>query len=213
MSGYKRDRGTVLLSTEDGLAFLTVMMVMLMLTVLGITAITVSGLENNIAGMHRTTETAANAAESCLGTGVNLLQQVMLPENGSTIPAAFLDNATPPGPVPIANNNKTTLEQEIMGNPEGSIDTPADQTPNLRISVGGYTVSADIDRLFAKAKAGSGQQQNAAYDGAGVGAGANGIDIFYRIDCMAVNSATGTESRVSAVYACSMTGDGCQRQP
>lgn len=213
MSGSKRVAGAFLISDERGLAFLTVMLIMLMLTVLGITAITVSGLENNIAGIHRTTETAANAAESCLGTGVNILQQVMLPENGSTIPVALLDNATPPGPVPIANNNNVILQQEIMGNPENHTDTPASPTPNIRMAVGNYTVSGDIDRLFAKAKAGSGQQQNAAYDGAGVGAGANGVDIFYRVDCMAVNSATGTESRVAAVYACSMTGDGCQRQP
>ena len=35
-------------------------------------------------------------------------------------------------------------------------------------------VVGDIDRLYIKLRAGSGQQQNAAYDGAGVGAGSSG---------------------------------------
>ena len=44
---------------EQGLAFLIVMILMLILTVLGVAAMTVTGLENRIAGFQRTTETAA----------------------------------------------------------------------------------------------------------------------------------------------------------
>ncbi len=194
---------------------LTVMMVMLMITVLGIAAITVSGLENNFAGLQRTTESAAQAAESCLGTSANVIIQSLLPENGTTIPAALLDTASPAGPVPTANSNATKLADEIIGNPENSPDLPSDTTPNIRLpgTVGGYTVAGDIDRLYVKMKAGTGQQQFAAYDGVGVGAGSNGADVYYKITCLATNSATATESRVSAVYACSLTGDGCQKQP
>jgi Tfp pilus assembly protein PilX len=54
---------------------LVVLMVMLMMTVLGVAAITVSGLENKIAGLQRTTENAAQAAESCLGTSANVIMQ------------------------------------------------------------------------------------------------------------------------------------------
>ena len=199
-----------LVRNESGLALLTVMLFLVLLMALGVTAITVSGLENKMAGMQRTMETAASAAESCLGTGVNVLQQVFLPENASLIPPALLE---PSGPVPVSN--KSILEQELLGNPENGPDVSVGSgaAPNLRLTVGAYSVTGDIDRLFAKAKAGSGQQQNAAYDGAGVGVGANGVDVFYRIECVATNAATGTESRVAAVYACALTGDGCQRQP
>ena len=86
---------------ERGVAMLVVLMVMLMMTVLGVAAITVSGLENKIAGLQRTTENAAQAAESCLGTSANVIMQTLLPESGSTIPAALLDTASPAGPVPI----------------------------------------------------------------------------------------------------------------
>jgi len=182
------------------------------LTVLGIAAITVSGLGNTMAGLQRTMEASANAAESCLGTGANIIQQVFLPENGSQIPAALLDNSSPPGPIP--NGNKTVLENELIGNPENNTDQ-ASGVPNLVMpgTIGPYRVAGDIDRLYVKMRAGSGQQQFAAYDGAGVGAGSNGVDAYFRISCLATNVATGTESRISAIYACSLTGDGCQKQP
>jgi len=201
-----------ILSDAQGMAMLTVMMVLLMLTVLGIAAITVSGLGNTMAGLQRTMEASANAAESCLGTGANIIQQVFLPENGSQIPAALLDNSSPPGPIP--NGNKTVLENELIGNPENNTDQ-ASGVPNLVMpgTIGPYRVAGDIDRLYVKMRAGSGQQQFAAYDGAGVGAGSNGVDAYFRISCLATNVATGTESRISAIYACSLTGDGCQKQP
>ena len=200
-------------SADDrGMAMLTVMMVLLMLTVLGIAAITVSGLGNTMAGLQRTMEASANAAESCLGTGANVIQQAFLPENGSQIPAVLLDNSSPPGPIP--NSNKTVLENELIGNPENNPDQPSG-VPNLVMpgTIGPYRVVGDIDRLYVKMRAGSGQQQFAAYDGAGVGSGSNGVDDYFRITCLATNTATGTESRVSAIYACSLTGDGCQKQP
>ena len=219
MSAYKSGVSThawlgrsALLGNDRGMAMLTVMMVLLMLTVLGIAAITVSGLGNTMAGLQRTMEASANAAESCLGTGANIIQQVFLPENGSQIPAALLDNSSPPGPIP--NGNKTVLENELIGNPENHTDQ-ASGVPNLVMpgTIGPYRVAGDIDRLYVKMRAGSGQQQFAAYDGAGVGAGSNGVDAYFRISCLATNVATGTESRVSAIYACSLTGDGCQKQP
>lgn len=203
----------VLRSDQRGMAMLIVMMVLLMLTVLGIAAITVSGLGNTMAGLQRTMEASANAAESCLGTGANIIQQVFLPENGSQIPAALLDNNSPPGPVP--NGNKTVLENELIGNPENLTDVPTGSgaAPNLRMTVGPYAVAGDIDRLYVKMRAGSGQQQFSAYEGTGVGAGSNGVDAYFRLSCVATNVATGTESQVSAIYACSLSGDGCQKQP
>ncbi len=200
-------------SDERGVALLTVMMVLLMLTVLGIAAITVSGLENNMAGLQRTMEASGQAAESCLGTGANIIQQVFLPENGTQVPALLLDNNAPPGPVP--NGNKTVLENELIGNPENLTDVPTGTgaAPNLRMTVGPYAVAGDIDRLYVKMKAGTGQMQFSAYEGTGVGSGANGVDAYFRIKCVATNTATGTESGVSAIYACSLSGDGCQKQP
>ena len=203
--------------SEQGMAMLTVVMVLLMLTILGIAAITVSGLENNMAGQQRTMEASANAAESCLGTGANVILQTLLPENGAQVPGTLV---WPAGPVVDTNNNPTLLGNEIMGNPENKTDVakqtkPTDPVarPNLHMIVGSYDVVGDIDRLYVKLRAGSGQQQFAAYDGTGVGAGSSCSDVYYRVTCIATNTATGTESQISSLYACALTGDGCQKQP
>jgi Tfp pilus assembly protein PilX len=200
------------------MVMLTVIMLLVLLTGIGMAAMGLSGLENNMAGLQRTMESSGQAAESCLGTGANVILQTLLPESGGTVPTALLSNSSPTGPVP--SGNATVLANEISGNPENNIDVavgtgPTGQAavPNLQMTVGPYTVVGDIDRLYIKLRAGSGQQQNAAYDGTGVGAGSNGSDVYYRITCIATNAATGTESRVSAIYACAFTGDGCQKQP
>jgi Tfp pilus assembly protein PilX len=200
------------LNDDRGMAMLTVMMVLLMLTVLGIAAITSSGLGNNMAGLQRTMEASANAAESCLGTGVNIVQQVLLTENGRQIPPEFLDSNSPAGPVP--SGNKTVLESEIVGNSQNNMDVPTGSaaTPNLQMGVGSYAVAGDIDFLYVKQRAGSGQMQFAGYEGAGAGGG-NDVDAYFRFTCVATNVATAAESQVSAIYACSLGGDGCQRQP
>ena len=202
---------------EHGVAMLAVLMVMVMMTILGVAAITVSGLENKIAGLQRTTESAAQAAESCLGTSANVIMQTLLPENGDTIPDTLLDTASPVGPVP--SGNRTVLQNEIIGNPENSPDYPSGSgaVPNIvmpanLLTLGGYTVTGDIDRLYVKQKAGTGQIHFGGYEGAGGGGGGD-ADIYYKVTCVALNTATGSESRVSAIYACTWSSDGCQKQP
>lgn len=62
-----QDRGVV--TNERGIALITIMLVMVIMTVIGIAALTVTGMENRMAGFQRTGEAAATAAESCVGTG------------------------------------------------------------------------------------------------------------------------------------------------
>ncbi|HXF92999.1 MAG TPA: PilX N-terminal domain-containing pilus assembly protein [Nitrospiraceae bacterium] len=203
----KTERGFT--GNQRGVAFLTVMLLLLILTVIGVAAVTVSGLENRIAGLARTSEAASSAAESCLGTAVNIIQQTI--DQGS-LPATFLSNATPAGPVP--QTNATVLNQEILGQSDNNPDV-ADGTgavPNLVQTVGAYTVNGDIDRLYAKAKAGSGMQMFGGYEGTAGGSSAGGVDILYRVNCVARNAATGASSRITAIYACTMTGESCQKQ-
>ena len=197
------------LTSERGVAMLTVLLVMLMMTVLGIGAITVTGLENRMAGSMTSMEGATAAAESCTGIGVNIIQQTIDPYAGAgSVPAAFLSNATPAGPVP--QTNATTLTAEIMGGSDNNIDSPGGTAPNLVLNVGPYTVNGDIDRLYIKPMAGSGMQQFAAYEGVG-NSMVGSSNIFYRVDCVASNAATGISARVSAVYACTTHGESCQK--
>ena len=193
---------------EEGVALLTVLLIMAIMTILGIAAIAVTGLENKMAGFLRTGESAAVAVESCVGTAVNIIQQTM--DHGA-VSNSFLDNVIPPGPVPQANNNQATLTQEIMGQLDNNSDQP-DTAPNTFMTVNGFNVRGDIDRLYAAPKAGGAIQFASGYEGAAGGAAGGGIDILYRITCVATNPVTNTTSRISAVYACTVTGESCQKK-
>src|SRR5437868_12005216 len=97
--------------SEEGIALVTTLVILLIMTVLGMGAVAVTGLENRIAGFQRTGESATSAAESCLGTSVNIIQQTIA---AASVPAAFVSGA---GPVPTAAETgaNPTLTQEILG--------------------------------------------------------------------------------------------------
>ena len=204
------------LASQQGVALLTGMLILIIMTVIGIASITLTGLENRLAGFVRAGEAATVAAESCLAASVTVIQQSI--SNG-TVPAALLDNANPVGPVP--NLNKATLDNEIRGVAgfENFGDTLPAVYPNFNIGVpnpnqalNNFTVQGDIDRLYLKGKSGTGMAQFAGYEGTGSGAASGGAEILYQINCLATNAATNSRGRITAVYSCVSTGESCQRK-
>ena len=115
-----------------------------------------------MAGFFRTTEAAAAAAESCEGTAANIIQQTIAPPG--QLPASFLSSSVPVGPVPATNG--PTLQSEITGAtlpvpPAVSAGLPSENStdaaatsPNLTLSINGFTVNGDIDRLYIHNKPG-----------------------------------------------------------
>src|SRR5262245_46175465 len=168
---------------ERGIAFLTIMMLLLVFTALGIAAIAVTGLENKVAGVQRTGETAANASESCMSTSVNVVQQTIMQ---GQLPANFYASGAP-----ITNASATatspnhSLFEEIMGQSDNDSDDPSSSGatgPDYSQTFGQYQVTGDIDRMYAVPKSGTGLQFAGGYEGIGGGAAAGGVDVLYRID-------------------------------
>jgi Tfp pilus assembly protein PilX len=177
---------------QEGVALLTVMMMMLIMTIVGIAALTTTGLENRMAGFTRTGESAATAADSCMGVGANIIRQALMPANAAAIPAPFLATAAPPGPVPATN--AVILHDEIYGRDAAGVSTKnspdtAAGVPNVVLAINGFAVNGDIDYLY--------NENTVATGGA--------ITTYYRINCVATNVAAGTSSSVTAVYACILT--------
>lgn len=204
------------LSNERGVALFSVFLAILMLTVIGIASLTVTGLENRMAGFASSMEASAAAAESCVATGVKVIQQVQDVSNAGTIPLALLSNSAPPGPVPLTN--KAQLESEIAMDATALPDTPVGPpfpagitaaVPNLSFNLSGYTVVGDIDFLYQRNRAGATTCANCAYHNASGGAGST--EYLYKVDCVATHTATGMSSRVAATYAC-VYNEGCQRR-
>lgn len=210
------DRIAGRLAGEQGVALLTGMLILIIMTVLGIASITRTGLENRLAGFVRSGEAASVAAEACLSASVNLIQQAI---STGTVPTTLLDNANPAGPVPLLN--QTTLNNEIRGvaGYENYGDTLPATYPNFNVGVpspnqtlNNFTVQGDIDRLYLQGKSGSGMAQFSGYEGTGTGAASGGTEILYQINCLSTNAATNSRARLAAVYACVSTGSSCQRK-
>jgi Tfp pilus assembly protein PilX len=194
------------LNSERGFALFGVFLTILMMTALGIAAMTMTGLENRMAGSANATDAAAAAAESCIGTGVNVImqtlqdRQVPLSYVGSVIPASAEGAIAP------------TLTQEIMGQANNNADV-AGASPDIQMTAGPFAVVGDIDRLYFKNKVGGSLQFAAGYEGAAQGAAGGGGEAIYQIDCTATLAATGAMSRIQAVFACvSAGGESCQRK-
>lgn len=201
---------------EEGIALITTLVILLIMTVLGVGAVAVTALENRIAGFQRTGESATSAAESCVGTSVNIIQQTLATSN-LTVPAAFVSAN---GPILTAAEvaANPSLSMELSGSSINDPDlttNPLGATgPDYNLTINGYTVLGDIDFLYRMPKAGNSGSAGAGYEGAGDGAAANGIDMLYKIDCVAtavgVATGVGTESRVVSIYACTLNGQ-CQK--
>ena len=193
------------LTDQRGMALITVLLLIVIMTVIGITAITITGMEGRMAGFMRTGEAATAAAESCLDTGMQVILQTLDIDAGGQLPLAFGSSSGGPVPdVPVAN--LTSVQNEILGSDDNNPDPPLPTLPNLpdlSMNINNYGANGDIDRLYIQPKPGTTQ----AFDEPASGS----IEILYRVDCQATNTATGSSSRVIGIYACTLNADGCQR--
>ena len=63
------------LKREDGIAMMTVLMLTAILSVIGVAAMTSTSLDIKMAGGERVRESSVNAAEACMSSGVQIIQQ------------------------------------------------------------------------------------------------------------------------------------------
>lgn len=203
------------MGNEGGFALLGVFLVILMMTVLGVASLTFTGLENRMAGAGYDTNAGAAAAESCIGTGVNIIAQTLDPDFRQ-VPGAYVGAAAGVPANAESSSMPPTLTQEIMGQADNDPDSPA-ASPDIQIlagtGAGPFSVVGDIDRLYIRQKSGGSLQFAAGYEGTAQSTAGGGAEAYYQIDCTATLAATGATSRVRAVYACTAApGDTCQRK-
>lgn len=211
-------RRKIVLRRQDGIAMLTILMLTIILTVIGIAAITTTSLDIWMAGGERLRESSVNMAEACLSSGVQIVQQTLL---NAQVPAALTAAGSNPSiPLPLGGApGANPLELEILGqsnqNSDNADPSISPVAPNAVLTLGGYIVNMDIDRLYARPKPGGALQFASGYEGIGAGAAGGGVEILYKIDCFARTSGTAQSSvqgHISGVYACVASGDTCQRK-
>lgn len=207
---------------------LTVLMLTIILTVIGIAAISTTTMDMRMAGGERMREASVSAGEACLSSAAYIIQRVI---GDSGVPAAMIGAGTNPfiaanqgGLGPAANS----LVEEIRGDngpdaarvlavrdiadPNAVLVAPQALVPNAVLFVPtfaqqSFIVNMDIDRLYIHCAPG----ENCA-------TGPEGKEVIYRITCyprvatppgQPLGMALGT---VSAIYACRLgvAGDTCQ---
>ena len=188
-----------ILRREDGIAMLTMLMLTVILTVIGIAAITTTTVDLKLAGGERLREVSINSAEACLSSAVQIIQQTLA---NSDVPASILGA----GQNPVIMN-PITLSQEIRGElgfeqfPDTADFADPAAVPNAVLTVGGVRVNIDIDRLFARHK----PAEDITFPNVG------GVEILYRISCYS-SGGPNTFGKVTGVYACVATRESCQRK-
>src|SRR5438093_9201725 len=146
-----------LLKREDGIAMLTVLMLTLILTVIGLAAITSTSLDIKMAGGERLEEhTSELQSLTKIVCGLMLEKKLA---NGA-IPATLTGaGANPSITLPLGTApGQNPLQAEIMGQSDGnadSADPTVGSTRNAVLTISNYSVNMDIDRLYAKPKSGS----------------------------------------------------------
>src|SRR5947209_20563226 len=107
-----------------------------------------------MAGGERVRESSVNAAEACMSSGVQIIQQTLA--NGA-IPATLTGaGANPSITLPLGTApGQNPLEAEIMGDRESDVEgesVTVGSTRNVVLTISNYTVNIAIDSLYAKPK-------------------------------------------------------------
>ncbi len=157
--------------SEKGTVLITMLILMVIITIMGVIAINTSTIDIQISTNTRNATSAFESTEA----GVNLSEAVI----EWTILYSSLTPSSATGI--ITSLDTTNLLSEIMGGMDKASDTPQ-STPDIGISLNGVTVNVDIDRLYSAVVKGGALKFAAGYEGVGVGAGGGGVEVLYWIE-------------------------------
>lgn len=168
------------IATEDGFVLIAAMMALLVLVILGISSITSTNIELQIAGNDKISKQAFYAADGGTEVGANLLEEnVSCPEGFAAQPLSI-------GSVEVVD--KIFWTQETVALPSDTVRDirfPAnDAAPHTNVTISGNTVLNH----------GSALQMIAGYEGMGKGAASGGSLIMFDIYAqrLEMNNATST---------------------
>ncbi|MFQ5587261.1 MAG: PilX N-terminal domain-containing pilus assembly protein [Nitrospiria bacterium] len=188
------------IKNENGAALITMLLFLAVLTVIGLTSVSITSLENRTAQNERVYETRINNEEGGVDPQITVLENTIL---SGTIPATYL---APTGPVVVGAN----LQNEITSQTREADDVTLSGAlgADMQLTLGATPVNMDIDYLFTKLKAGSAIEFASGNEGAGAGSGGGGTEIYYQLVSEAtVGNGNGS---ITNYYNCVVSG-ACQK--
>jgi hypothetical protein len=165
---------------NEGSVTIIALLILVILTLLGVSAAVTSRTEVQIAGNDRFRIIAFEHADS----GVYITPKVI---------SVCVENNVEQALAGVTYLGSTgNFYKEIMGFPYSPPDAP-----DLRFVLGSFNVDVDVDRLGTEYLTGGGTEFASGAEGIGPGAG--GVGILFNIDSFGEGPA-GSRSRVDAVY-------------
>ena len=165
------------IKNEKGIVLIISLLLLLVATVVGITAISTSTTNVMMAGNKRLTEVCLSAADSGVSATVPVLRAVV--GGGSTVEY-----------------------QDILQDPNfGAVDEPSDTatgSADITIRLASTTVNIDVDYLYSGRDPGCAIEFASGYEGVGKGAGTC-ISTYYAINSVCTGAA-GSQAEVCAIY-------------
>jgi len=172
---------------EQGFVLVVALLALLVVTVIGVLALSTSTTEVMIAGNARLREINFSGAESGLEITDPAIRHIVFNQALGNYDEIV---------------NDPNLVTELRIGPAYDSDSVDPNSPNfnpdLQLSIGAMTVRVDIDRMSAGPVEGSAIEFASGYEGIGMGSG-GGIQIYYRVNSMS-REAVGSESVVGGVY-------------
>jgi len=168
---------------EKGAVLLVTMMILLILTLLGVAAISTTTSEIRIAGNAKFQNMVFYGADGGGRAYVPILN-------------AAIQSRTLATGAPVMDAN---LLNEIMGMfPNDGATDDAVSAPDLSFAAGNVSVGVDIDRIKERFLSGGATEFAGGYEGIGASSVSGGIGIYYKMD--SVGQFGRSESEVSHVY-------------
>jgi hypothetical protein len=158
---------------EQGMILITVLLLMMIVTLLGVIAINTSTVDVQISGNLRRAAGAFGGAEAGTDLVVPIIER--------TIAAGALEPTSLPG----GTMDTVDLGTEITGGSDNNSDNPT-ASPDVTLNgLGGTDVNVevrvDVDRMYSYALPGGALEFASGYEGVGASAAGGGIGVLYRI--------------------------------
>lgn len=175
------------LNNENGAILITMLLLMVIVTLIGVIAINTATVDIQISGNLKRASTAMQGAEAGVDLSIPLIESTLAVGQLSTSTATISTSMIfPSGSGTTASldiASSPSLGDEITGSSSYNSDTANSSPPDILITnLNGVTVNIDIDRLYSYALPGGSLEFAAGYEGVGAGAGGGGVGILYGID-------------------------------
>ena len=177
-----------LINNQRGVALIAVLFLLVIMTVIGLAAMSSSTIDQRMSGNVRGMEQRFSAADGGVAMATTIIEKTVAERQ---VPLAYTS---------LVVSNQTTFVNELMGvTPNDSVSDNPSTSPDLRTTLDNKTVGVDVDRLHASIVAGGSLEFASGYEGIGAGVAGGGIEILYQDNALATDMAS-VQTQINSVY-------------